>query len=105
MAAQALKIVAHEDSLKKMGIITDRIVNVVGFAEPQREFLEFHRASVFDSNSRFEVAQASPPASSPGVPAPVMPRPARRRPNSQPGRLRYDLKMRIAMFLKRKGYV
>ena len=47
MAAQALKIVAHEDSLKKMGIITDRIVNVVGFAEPQREFLEFHRTNVF----------------------------------------------------------
>ena len=39
--------VAHEDSLKKMGIITDRIVNVGGFAEPQREFLEFHRSKVF----------------------------------------------------------
>jgi hypothetical protein len=39
--------VAHEDSLKKMGIITDRIVNVGGFAEPQREFLEFHRTKVF----------------------------------------------------------
>ena len=38
--------VAHEDSLKKMGIVTDRIVNVGGFAEPQREFLEFHRTSV-----------------------------------------------------------
>ena len=39
--------VAHEDSLKKMGIITDRVVNVGGFAEAQREFLEFHRTSVF----------------------------------------------------------
>ena len=39
--------VAHEDSLKKMGIITDRIVNVGGFAEPQKEFLEFHRTKVF----------------------------------------------------------
>jgi len=39
--------VAHEDSLKKMGIITDRVVNVGGFAEPQREFLEFHRTNVF----------------------------------------------------------
>jgi predicted restriction endonuclease len=39
--------VAHEDSLNKMGIITDRVVNVGGFAEPQREFLEFHRGNVF----------------------------------------------------------
>jgi hypothetical protein len=39
--------VAHEDSMKKMGIITDRVVNVGGFAEPQREFLEFHRTNVF----------------------------------------------------------
>jgi hypothetical protein len=33
--------------MKKMGIITDRIVNVGGFAEPQKEFLEFHRTNVF----------------------------------------------------------
>ncbi len=39
--------VAHEDSMNKMGIITDRVVNVGGFAEPQREFLEFHRTKVF----------------------------------------------------------
>jgi hypothetical protein len=39
--------VAHEESMKKMGIITDRVVNVGGFAEPQREFLEFHRTNVF----------------------------------------------------------
>jgi len=39
--------VAHEDSLNKMGIITNRIVNVGDFAEPQREFLEFHRTNVF----------------------------------------------------------
>jgi len=39
--------VAHEDSLKKMGITTDRVVNVGGFAEPQKEFLEFHRTNVF----------------------------------------------------------
>jgi hypothetical protein len=38
---------AHEESMIKMGIITDRVVNVVGFAEPQREFLEFHRTNVF----------------------------------------------------------
>jgi putative restriction endonuclease len=39
--------VAHEDSLKKMGIITDHVVNVGGFAEPQKELLEFHRTKVF----------------------------------------------------------
>jgi len=39
--------VAHEESMNKMGIITDRVVNVGGFAEPQREFLEFHRTNVF----------------------------------------------------------
>jgi hypothetical protein len=39
--------VADQDSLNKMGIITDRVVNVGGFADPQREFLEFHRTKVF----------------------------------------------------------
>ena len=39
--------VAHEESMQKMGIITDRVVNVGGFAEPQRRFLEFHRTNVF----------------------------------------------------------
>jgi len=39
--------VAHEDSMKKMGVITDRTVNVGSFAEPQREFLQFHRVNVF----------------------------------------------------------
>jgi putative restriction endonuclease len=39
--------VAHGESMKKMGIVTDRVVNVGGFAEPQKEFLEFHRTSVF----------------------------------------------------------
>jgi len=39
--------VAHEDSLNKMGVTTDHVVNVGGFAEPQREFLEFHRTKVF----------------------------------------------------------
>jgi putative restriction endonuclease len=45
--------IAHLDSMKKMGIITDRTMNVGGFAEPQREFLEFHRAKVF-FNERIE---------------------------------------------------
>jgi putative restriction endonuclease len=39
--------VAHTDSLNKMGIVTDHTINVGGFAEPQREFLEFHRTNVF----------------------------------------------------------
>ncbi len=39
--------VAHTASLNKMGIVTNQVVNVGGFAEPQREFLEFHRAKVF----------------------------------------------------------
>jgi putative restriction endonuclease len=39
--------VAHEDSMRKMGVVTDRVVNVGGFAEPQREFLDFHRTNVF----------------------------------------------------------
>jgi len=39
--------IAHADSMNKVGIITDRVVNVGGFAEPQREFLEFHRTNVF----------------------------------------------------------
>jgi HNH endonuclease len=39
--------VAHEESMNRMGIITDRLVNVGGFAGPQREFLEFHRSKVF----------------------------------------------------------
>lgn len=33
--------------MKRIGMITNRVVNVGGFAEPQRKFLEFHRTSVF----------------------------------------------------------
>lgn len=39
--------VAHWDSLEKMGVKTDRSVNVGGFSQPQREFLDFHRTNVF----------------------------------------------------------
>ena len=35
--------VPHKVSMKKMGIITDRVVNVGGFAEPQREFLRLNQ--------------------------------------------------------------
>lgn len=37
---------AHRLSLRRMGIETDRIVNVGSFSQGQREFLEFHRESV-----------------------------------------------------------
>ena len=39
--------VAHEDSLNKMGVATDRIINVGWFSESQREFLDYHRTKVF----------------------------------------------------------
>ena len=39
--------VTHEESMNKMGIIAERIVNAGRFAEPQRAFLQFHRDNVF----------------------------------------------------------
>ena len=36
-----------EDSMKKMGVIMDRVVSVGGFAEPQGKLLKFHRTNVF----------------------------------------------------------
>lgn len=39
--------VAHKDSLNKMGIATNKVVNVGGFDGIQKEFLEFHRTKVF----------------------------------------------------------
>src|SRR3954447_15463098 len=38
--------VAHKPSLAKMGIETERVVNVGGFSQGQRKFLDFHRNSV-----------------------------------------------------------
>jgi putative restriction endonuclease len=38
--------VAHEPSLKRMGVETDRLINVGTFTEGQRQFLDFHRNSV-----------------------------------------------------------
>jgi DNA-binding transcriptional MocR family regulator len=52
-------LVAHRESMNKMGIITDRVVKAFSAldgekvaegrmrTEPQRDFLEFHRAKVF----------------------------------------------------------
>jgi putative restriction endonuclease len=38
--------VAHQPSLNRMGVPTDRIVNVGGFTEGQKHFLSYHRDSV-----------------------------------------------------------
>jgi hypothetical protein len=37
--------VAHAPSLNRMGVATDRVVNVGTFTTGQKHFLEFHRAS------------------------------------------------------------
>jgi hypothetical protein len=38
--------VAHASSLNRMGVETDRIVNVGAFTEGQKQFLDYHRESV-----------------------------------------------------------
>jgi len=38
---------AHQLSLQKMGIVTDRKFNVGGFSDEQRQFLDYHRNDVF----------------------------------------------------------
>lgn len=38
--------VAHRPSLKRMGVVTDRIINVGSFTEGQRRFLNYHRDAV-----------------------------------------------------------
>jgi hypothetical protein len=39
--------VAHRASLQRMGVRTDESVNVGGFSEGQRHYLDFHRSSIF----------------------------------------------------------
>ncbi len=39
--------VAHNESLRRMGIPVDQVRNVGGFSEGQRRYLEFHRESLF----------------------------------------------------------
>ena len=39
--------VAHRPSLQRMGVDTERVVNVGGFSAGQRNFLDFHRNAVF----------------------------------------------------------
>jgi hypothetical protein len=41
-----LSPVAHRPSLKRMGVETEKVVNVGAFTEGQKEFLGFHRESV-----------------------------------------------------------
>jgi len=38
--------VAHKPSLNRMGVETDRAVNVGSFADGQRQFLDYHRNAV-----------------------------------------------------------
>ena len=38
--------IAHRPSLNRMGVITDRVINVGEFTEGQRHFLDYHRESV-----------------------------------------------------------
>jgi putative restriction endonuclease len=44
--------VAHKPSLARMGIETERIINVGGFTQGQRKFLDFHRNAVLPRVSR-----------------------------------------------------
>jgi len=44
--------VAHRPSLVRMGVKTEQIVNVGGFSSGQKQFLDFHRNSVFLQSRR-----------------------------------------------------
>ena len=44
--------VAHLPSLSRMGVVTDRPVNVGGFTAGQRQYLAYHRDSVFLQSAR-----------------------------------------------------
>jgi hypothetical protein len=44
--------VAHRPSLARMGVATEQIVNVGGFSSGQKQFLDFHRNSVFLESRR-----------------------------------------------------
>ena len=39
--------VSQAQSLRRMGIMTDTVLNVGGFSEGQRRHLEYHREAVF----------------------------------------------------------
>ena len=44
--------VAHRPSLERMGVETQQLVNVGGFSSGQKQFLDFHRNSVFLESRR-----------------------------------------------------
>lgn len=44
--------VAHRPSLQRMGVNTESVVNVGGFSERQKHYLDFHRDSIFLKKSR-----------------------------------------------------
>lgn len=44
--ASHISRVAHLPSVQRMGVETREVVNVDGFTEGQRRYLEFHRTSV-----------------------------------------------------------
>jgi putative restriction endonuclease len=44
--------VAHKASLQKMGVATDKRINVGTFTEGQRQFLDFHRNAVLPKVAR-----------------------------------------------------
>jgi hypothetical protein len=44
--------VAHRPSLQRMGIETEKIVNVGGFTSDQKQFLDFHRNAVLLQSNR-----------------------------------------------------
>ena len=47
-----ISLVAHLQSLKRMGIETERTVNVGGFSTGQKQFLKFHRGAIFLESRR-----------------------------------------------------
>jgi putative restriction endonuclease len=38
--------VAHKPSLERMGVVTDRVINVGSFTEGRKYFLNYHRGAV-----------------------------------------------------------
>ena len=44
--------VTHRPSLERMGVETEQIVHVGGFSSGQKQFLDFHRNSVFLESRR-----------------------------------------------------
>ena len=52
--------VAHRPSLQRMGVDTERVVNVGGFSAGQRNFLDFHRNAVFLQSRLSEKGRQAP---------------------------------------------